>query len=219
MGFVDVDISIHAPRAGSDKIRVTEFKSNIISIHAPRAGSDRMVKAAPRREIVFQSTLPVRGATGSLIDATVGRNISIHAPRAGSDYCRRADRIRTEKFQSTLPVRGATLARQMLFKHRIISIHAPRAGSDDYRLHENQEKVYFNPRSPCGERPTTGGCPICSAKFQSTLPVRGATYSDNRDSTRMNISIHAPRAGSDYGSDDPSLHTGISIHAPRAGSD
>ena len=33
----------------------------------------------------------------------------------------------------------------------------------------------FNPRSPHGERPICISFPICSAVFQSTLPARGAT--------------------------------------------
>ena len=56
-------ISIHAPRAGSDKNIVIVFHATEISIHAPRAGSDisqTSPQAIPR---LFQSTLPVRGAT------------------------------------------------------------------------------------------------------------------------------------------------------------
>ena len=60
-----------------------------ISIHAPRAGSDYSEIADFVDDDIFQSTLPVRGATtsGSVIDERVPR------------------------FQSTLPVRGATLGR------------------------------------------------------------------------------------------------------------
>ncbi len=58
---------------------------------------------------LFQSTLPVRGATE-------GRNIRVYG---------------TKKFQSTLPVRGATFIRgYAVRRERGISIHAPRAGSD-----------------------------------------------------------------------------------------
>jgi len=99
----------------------------------------------------------------------------------------------------------------------------------------------FNPRSPCGERlggrplPATGkrfqstlpvrGATMASTsfpvskRFQSTLPVRGATYFPFCGGWVEVISIHAPRAGSDIRDrpDDPLV--GISIHAPRAGSD
>ena len=57
----------------------------------------------------------------------------------------------------------------------IISIHAPRAGSDDKRFFDR-----------CTE-----------FKFQSTLPVRGATLPFCEWCKCLRISIHAPRAGSD----------------------
>ena len=80
-----------------------------------------------------------------------------------------------------------------------ISIHAPRVGSDpdDIKTARRAHK-YFNPRSPCGERPVPVGL----------VSVRGI------------ISIHAPRVGSDPPVDGFVLPAGhISIHAPRVGSD
>ena len=56
-----------------------------------------------------------------------------------------------------------------------ISIHAPRAGSDAIWLNHV----------------------IIEEKFQSTLPVRGATVERNLRVAHISISIHAPRAGSD----------------------
>ena len=126
-------ISIHAPRAGSDRHLGDITKINWdISIHAPRAGSDTMafwpffvpsifqstlpVRGATQKppvmlksEAEFQSTLPVRGATNSKGDTCVTIIISIHAPRAGSDYQRRTNKKWKQLFQSTLPVRGATV--------------------------------------------------------------------------------------------------------------
>ena len=48
---------------------------------------DRMVKCTFNgREIyLFQSTLPVRGATVISVDSVTVDGISIHAPRAGGD--------------------------------------------------------------------------------------------------------------------------------------
>ena len=57
---------------------------------------------------IFQSTLPVRGAT-----------FANHG----------ADEL--DKFQSTLPVRGATKTCGKPCGKPVISIHAPRAGSDE----------------------------------------------------------------------------------------
>mgnify|MGYP006911764555 CR=1 FL=1 len=57
-------------------------------------------------------------------------------------------------------------------------------------------------------------------RFQSTLPVRGATETVQFAVCLRNISIHAPRAGSDeYAGSDLDKRMTISIHAPRAGSD
>ena len=101
---------------------------------------------------------------------------------------------------------------------------------------------HFNPRSPCGERLFLLNLPALNAKFQSTLPVWGATTTGGRPLPRPDISIHAPRVGSDAitrapgGTRDdfnPRSPCGerrqacgpgvspaaISIHAPRVGSD
>ena len=56
-----------------------------ISIHAPRGGSDFQTFAYCSRYILFQSTLPVGGATLNDSSAVFGYQISIHAPRGGSD--------------------------------------------------------------------------------------------------------------------------------------
>ena len=78
--------------------------------------------------------------------------ISIHAPLAGSDHPLTSYAVWSVSFQSTLPLRGATRESPCVDTHT----------------------VYFNPRSPCGERHDT------------SLRTAGAR-----------ISIHAPLAGSD----------------------
>ena len=80
-----------------------------------------------------------------------------------------------------------------------ISIHAPRVGSDaNGAVSESLPVVYFNPRSPCGERPHLKHTKAYAEKFQSTLPVWGATYKLRPiDYYVITISIHAPRVGSD----------------------
>ena len=148
----------------------------------------------------FQSTPPVRGATARQICEGVSRVISIHAPRAGGDCCKRMIQKKRRKFQSTPPVRGATM-RSMLahqaeqdFNPRPpcggrpspyagdswaerISIHAPRAGGDPIICFIFCICPDFNPRPPCGGRrfkPHYGGRFV--QQFQSTPPVRGATF-------------------------------------------
>ena len=196
--FTPSNISIHAPRAGSDGTMQASTTTKEISIHAPRAGSDWRILRPLISGSLFQSTLPVRGATSNCILGRPATSISIHAPRAGSD------------------VRGAIC----LARSPYISIHAPRAGSDRVSVARLQLGWNFNPRSPCGERPQRAAhigdagyfnprspCgerlgvwkldPI-PGRFQSTLPVRGATWIPfGCRSLRGRISIHAPRAGSD----------------------
>ncbi len=125
---------------------------------------------------MFQSTRPVRGATGVLRRRHQSYSVSIHAPRAGRDHrteyvqkpCNPCFNPRApcgarpivllpsrkiRLFQSTRPVRGATS------RHRLV----------------NSKHLSFNPRAPCGARP--------AAK-------RIVAF-------RLGVSIHAPRAGRD----------------------
>ena len=57
--------------------------------------------------------------------------------------------------------------------------------------------IYFNPRSPHGERHTAKEAVIDAIQFQSTLPARGATVPHRVQEILDAISIHAPRTGSD----------------------
>ena len=148
------DISIHAPRMGSDR-RFRPFAPRnryfnprspdgerlmqnhlissdfVISIHAPRMGSDRVNWYDDYHDVVFQSTLPGWGATP---DRTVpGFPAGYFNPRSPDGERPPFSTIcATESvFQSTLPGWGATHAKSFDFK----------------RL------CNFNPRSPDGERP------------------------------------------------------------------
>ena len=80
----------------------------MISIHAPRAGRDQEGKQAYGSNEQFQSTRPVRGATGAVGGHGVVQMISIHAPRAGRDEGGYRGLAIYFTFQSTRPVRGAT---------------------------------------------------------------------------------------------------------------
>ena len=102
-----------------------------ISIHAPRAGRDgERVSVVNGTRYRFQSTRPVRGATGQSLEVQAVAHISIHAPRAGRDPARFLRRMSLYIFQSTRPVRGATQAARNGEPAVRISIHAPRAGRD-----------------------------------------------------------------------------------------
>ena len=125
---------------------------------------------------------------------------------------------------------------------RKISIHAPRGGSDPWESRLCSAAGHFNPRSPWGERPFGAILNTSAGRFQSTLPVGGATFWSEIKYFRREISIHAPRGGSDikittiflflryFNPRSPwgerRIHDdvdhkgrGISIHAPRGGSD
>ena len=82
---------------------------------------------------VFQPTLPARGATRLFCRDVVHHAISTHAPRTGSDADLRCGFIR-----------------------HTISTHAPRTGSDHRVQLQARFLVHFNPRSPHGERPSSG---------------------------------------------------------------
>ena len=100
-------------------------------------------------------------------------------------------------FQSTLPARGATLSGSRTSCRAIISIHAPRTGSDSVLRGDARCLIYFNPRSPHGERPERRRPRPTRTLFQSTLPARGATGKGRKRPRKRRISIHAPRTGSD----------------------
>ena len=147
-------ISIHAPRVGSDSAghpeRRTRCKS--ISIHAPRVGSDDLPTLNMFRPGYFNPRSPCgeRHVVGAMVELQ-------------------------KIFQSTLPVWGATYAPQIGKDGSYISIHAPRVGSDRARIAPPLRPFDFNPRSPCGERRPSAETDSRRGRFQSTLPVWGAT--------------------------------------------
>ena len=170
-----------------------------ISIHAPRVGGD---PKGPRRY----------GGRG---------RISIHAPRVGGDANFRECRRQNVLFQSTPPVWGATIPASVRCFCDLRFQSTPPVWGATRDLGDGHVPVtYFNPRPPCGGRPT-------SAPAQEP---------------EINISIHAPRVGGDsrWGPCIPPtrhfnprppcggrlpqdvvrlIQQGISIHAPRVGGD
>ena len=151
------DISIHAPREGSDSRQPEIRARERISIHAPHEGSDKHLYISIPAAAYFNPRSP-RGERPAEEACKVDTlKISIHAPREGSDIGRyaahcapsehfnprspRGERLKTiintvrdVLFQSTLPARGATVAQARLAEICSgISIHAPREGSDQKR--------------------------------------------------------------------------------------
>jgi len=125
-----LQISIHAPRVGSDVVvygmvmRFVDFNPRSPRGERHSSSANKVVHGK------FQSTLPAWGATVRARAWDVSAPISIHAPRVGSDV---------ELFRVRLAFRR-------------ISIHAPRVGSDGGVSRFHGSEVNFNPRSPRGER-------------------------------------------------------------------
>ena len=79
-----------------------------ISIHAPRMGSDMAQGARPETRESFQSTLPGWGATsGVLVGHATLRHFNPRSPD-GERHGIARHRPRSPRFQSTLPGWGAT---------------------------------------------------------------------------------------------------------------
>ena len=154
--ITSLGISIHAPLTGSDRGCPCFFLEVVmISIHAPLTGSD---------------------STGALITA-IGRNFNPRSPY-GERLVDEVGMIWDNRFQSTLPLRGATNNPQQPYQNQTISIHAPLTGSDPVRMLETSPNRNFNPRSPYGERLQLITCKAIQFGFQSTLPLRGATWTN-----------------------------------------
>ena len=148
--MLDRCISTHAPPAGSDSaVFPMRQRSHYFNPRSP-CGERPAVRGATRTITGFQPTLPLRGATEIQI-IPYGNSI----------------------FQPTLPLRGATRLCFLSRRKIHISTHAPPAGSDPFIVIWPSRTSYFNPRSPCGERPGLFNNIVGTVLFQPTLPLRG----------------------------------------------
>ena len=163
------------PARGATDLQLSRGRVDDISIHAPREGSDLSPPEPCLSASYFYPRSPRGERRQPLLRCDAGDVISIHAPREGSDrsgYERRLlcqnfypRSLRRERcaivngdsrkiqFLSTLPARGATQTVGIQGFGVQISIHAPREGSDR-------------------PRPEVGNDFLI---FLSTLPTRGAT--------------------------------------------
>ena len=122
--------------------------------------------------------------------------ISIRAPRAGCDFLRLQDIARA-----------------------LISIHAPRVGRDCIPLNPAEQPENFNPRAPCGARPSARSKKSLLRAFQSTRPVWGATTVNNFAKTEDLFQSTRPVWGATLTARRWPTDGKISIHAPRVGRD
>ena len=147
---------------------------------------------------LFQSTLPVGGATWYNQKGRSQNNISIHAPRGGSDKISLRHTKSIKDFNPRSPWGERPPGYGLVFVGLKISIHAPRGGSDD--LNSSKE---LNP-----------------ILFQSTLPVGGSDFPGRgRETIRINFNPRSPWGERLSRNLFKIVPGNISIHAPRGGSD
>ena len=123
-------VSIHAPRAGRDPC------STARNTHVPRfnprapCGARPVGAGEPLRQMEFQSTRPVRGATARCPVDSFPQRVSIHAPRAGRDHRRAAAVADIRGFNPRAPCGARRPQERFSAPTHRVSIHAPRAGRD-----------------------------------------------------------------------------------------
>ena len=143
---------------------------------APCGARLQLIAFAPVSAL-FQSTRPVWGATliAAIYDFLIA--VSIHAPRVGRDMALLSRKTEKAMFQSTRPVRGATATPPSRSCITRVSIHAPRAGRDSGRDAGGAGAGGVSIHAPCAGRDNVRFSISASPpRFQSTRPVRGATF-------------------------------------------
>ena len=168
-----VPISIHAPRTGSDPTSARRRRAlrhfNPRSPHGERRyrallespgnnfnprspHGERRVTAAPyRRPRHFNPRSPHGERRRRSLLRRTNQYFNPRSPH-GERQMSSPDHASSSIFQSTLPARGATRAEARQELDGAISIHAPRTGSDRISQRPFLLALYFNPRSPHGER-------------------------------------------------------------------
>ena len=134
--------------------------------------------------VVFQSTHPMRGATGPSKGVPREYDISIHAPHEGCDEPIYIRQYTWSTISIHAPQEGCDVIPQAVVGDTYISIHAPHEGCDTAGVYGGRGRY---------------------SKFQSTHPMRGATALPGTAAGSAVISIHAPHEGCDSHSFLPSV--------------
>ena len=147
---------------------------------------------------LFQPTLPARGATAAMI-ATLSpkKTFQPTLPARGATFPPLDEVKGLLVFQPTLPARGATCAKCFNARVRVISTHAPRTGSDAPSASRLTASRHFNPRSPHGERLCFSSASKRSFYFNPRSPHGERLLRVGVVRKGDGISTHAPRTGSD----------------------
>ena len=163
-----------------------------VSIHALLAECDPAQLKNLKVKLKFQSTHSLRSATSNDPSRRDDTPVSIHALLAECDGHSAIPSGPCRPFQSTHSLRSAT--------------HFPvRRGRNDYG---------FNPRTPCGVRPSWSARSIACARFQSTHSLRSATgfRGGKRSHCRQFQSTHSLRSATYYEEAGRYAYV-VSIHA------
>ena len=128
-----------------------------------------------RRTRLFQSTLPVGGATGAIRVKLYNLTFQSTLPVGGATGGRLDSMRRVEHFNPRSPWGERPPVVQNVFGWIKISIHAPRGGSDSKFFSGLWSGIKFQSTLPVGGATRKQPRNICRMSFQSTLPVGGAT--------------------------------------------
>ena len=184
------------PAGGATMPKSTQLFGDDISIHAPRGGSDSDASTRRRMRPYFNPRTP-RGVRHSTCISPVPSTISIHAPRGGCDREVRTLSNAGRDFNPRTPrgVRRGAYCRCAVFP--FISIHAPRGGCDCCCHRKGQRSINFNPRTPRGVRHKRASALMAYRLISIHAPRGGCDSALPLFVVDYKISIHAPRGGCD----------------------
>ena len=147
-------VSTHAPLAGSDaRTRPRWTATASFNPRSPCGERHAHHVSRPTVPLLFQPTLPLRGATSTA----------------------RASSPTWPSFNPTLPLRGATEAGRIDGLDIRVSTHAPLAGSDANVRLSTLSSSGFQPTLPLRGATKSSAANSMAIVFQPTLPLRGAT--------------------------------------------
>ena len=169
----------------------------------------------------FQSTPPVRGATVNVLQmADHQQKISIHAPRAGGDEPHRRGKEHQRDFNPRPPCGGRRYQQRQILYHENFNPRPPCGGRRLYRLGIAAQTHGFQSTPPVRGATYRSLFRHIPVAFQSTPPVRGATSCISGTLSRVSdFNPRPPCGGRRLQGYDDALSSMISIHAPRAGGD
>ena len=171
-------------------------EANIFQSTLPMRGATAMADNEVL-QYLFQSTLPMRGATRRIRELFLLSRISIHTPHAGSDRYGTALSRFFVNFNPHSPCGERRIRSSYRTRSVPISIHTPHAGSDSGSPVSWAVSSDFNPHSPCGERRSASNTVCWMTYFNPHSPCGERLHCQIPPGDLGTISIHTPHAGSD----------------------